>query len=112
IGDEGIIEESFVRGGGTVKQGLTISGNTIDVSDGFAGIAMFDSVGFGAGTLSQVGTISNNTVTGGPVFGLISSAYVRDSAGANISQTFLVTGNHFSNDLDGVFISASAGGNA
>ena len=110
INETGIAQGSFVRGGGEVNQGLTISGNTIDVPDGFAGIDLFQSVGFGAGSVTQNGVISNNTVTGGPEFGLLSYARVRDSANAVVSQTFLVTGNHFSDDFAGVAIRGSAEG--
>ena len=75
----------------------------------FVGIGLFDLVGFGGGAVSQVGVISNNTVTGGPRSGLTSYAFVSDTAGATISQTFLVTGNQFTDqDFAGVNIHALA----
>src|SRR5882672_1156086 len=61
-----------------------------------------------AARVSQTGVISNNTVTRGAEGGLVSFAYARNSVNAVVSQTFLVTANHFTDDLDGVFISASA----
>ena len=111
----GIGVGTFVSGNGSIGQNLTIASNQVGATR-YAGIALVADVGFAGGTISQAGTVSGNSVAGatGPdADGLRSWTYLRDTAAAQISQNFTVTGNTFSNNNNnGVYIWTTGSGGA